>query len=596
MMKTNQTSVPKTPLAATRVAMTLSATLLVAEAQRNQNFSEERRTPGIPRMMQREHPKPMPESPPEQEETIEPPDEHRTIDGSDNNLTNPTWGEAAHPVLRLFPNAYADNTSSPAGADRPSARAVSNAVVAQEESIPNRRGASDFLWQWGQFVDHDIIETPTIDPAEPFDISVQSDDLNFPAGSTIPLNRSLYETTDGVREQLNEITAYLDGSMIYGSDEERAFALRRLDGSGKLKTSDSDHGDLLPYNDAALPNAPSESPAFFLAGDVRANEQLGLTAMHTLFVREHNHWAEQYAEKNPQAMDEEIYQFARSIVAAEIQAITYREFLPVLLGRHALRPYQGYRPKVRADISNEFGAAAYRIGHSLLSPTLQRVDARGNEAEEGHLPLAEAFFDPSHIQDHGIESILRGLAAQQCQELDEKLVDGVRNLLFGAPGSGGFDLAALNIQRGRDHGLPDYNSVRKAMGLRPLRRFRDLTRDRETQEALESVYDNVDQLDLWLAGLCARDVKHSMVGPVFQRILVDQFTRLRDGDRFYYESALPKKLVALVHQQTLAKIIRRNTEIGQELPKNVFLVEKPKRLKKDNERKERRRPGKRSRR
>ena len=88
-----------------------------------------------------------------------------------------------------------------------------------------------------------------------------------------------------------EITAFIDASNVYGSGEERAYALRTLDGTGKLKTTISEVGDLLPYNTPGLANAPAATPNFFLAGHVRANEQIALTAMHTLFVREHNHWA-----------------------------------------------------------------------------------------------------------------------------------------------------------------------------------------------------------------------------------------------------------------------------------------------------------------
>ncbi|MGJ8698285.1 MAG: peroxidase family protein [Verrucomicrobiaceae bacterium] len=569
----------------TRLAATLTASMMVAQAQQGpeqrDNDPNVRRPAGIPREMPRRDRQERQTIDPATG-TIEVPLENRSINGSGNNVANPTWGQAEHPVIRILGNDYADGANEPAGEDRPSARVISNALVAQTDSILNRKGATDFLWQWGQFVDHDIIETPTVSPAEEFDITVPTGDPWFdPSGTgeqTIPLNRSLYEEVDGVREQINAITAYIDASMVYGSDEERAFALRRLDGTGKLKTTDSEQGDLLPYNDDALANAPSSSPVFFLAGDVRANEQLGLTALHTLFVREHNHWAEQYVGMNPQAMDEEIYQFARTIVAAEIQAITYREFLPLLLGPHAIRPYQGYRDDVRADISNSFGAAAYRIGHSLLSPELQRLDADGNEVEDGHLPLASAFFNPALIEEGGIDSVLRGLAAQQCQELDEKLVDDVRNFLFGPPGSGGFDLASLNIQRGRDHGIPGYNQARQAFGLRPLRDFRQLTRDPATIEALEDTYGNVDSMDLWVAGLCANDVPESMVGEVYQRILVDQFTRLRDGDRFFYLHALPQELVRMVEEQTLSEIIRRNTNIGEELPDNVFVLGRQQRL------------------
>lgn len=504
------------------------------------------------------------------------PSEFRSINGFGNNLAHPTWGTTDQVYLRLVPASYADLIGSPSGSERPNARTISNAVCAQEQSRPNQRGASDYLWQWGQFLDHDLDETPTLDPPETFDIEIPAGDAWFdPSGSgsqTIPLNRSYYEMINGVRQQVNAITAYIDASNIYGSDEERAFALRRLDGSGLLKTSPSDRGDLLPYNTGGFDNAGGPGPSLFLAGDVRANEQAALTAMHTLFMREHNHWAREYANRNPNSTGEEIYQFARMIVAGELQAITYREFLPLLLGPEAIPPYQGYRPEVNAGISNLFATAAYRFGHSLLSPTLLRIDSTRAEVAAGHLALADAFFTPAHLEDEGIDSLLRGLAAQACQELDGQLVDDVRNFLFGPPGSGGFDLAALNMQRGRDHGLPSFTTACRELGQRPPREFRDIHPDPEVWKRLETVYGQVDRVDCWVGGLCERPVPEAMVGPMLHRVLSDQFLRLRDGDRFYYRSYLPQDLIALVEDQTLARIIRRNTRIGPELAENVFLL------------------------
>lgn len=567
-------------------AFTLTASMILAPAQvtgperatKAPRQIDQRQPASIPRAIQRTR-TPRGERQPEPGETgpITLPTEHRTVNGSGNNVTNPNWGAAEQATIRLIENSYTDGASTPAGADRPSARAISNAVVTQTESVVNSRGATDYLWQWGQFIDHDIIETPTVDPAEAFDITVPAGDVYFDpfntGSATIALNRSLYEDHSGVREQINEISAYIDGSQVYGSDDARAFALRRLDGSGKLKVTESDHGDLLPYNEAGFSNAPASTPNFFLAGDVRANEQAALTAIHTLFLREHNYWAGRYAEMNPLAMGEEIYQFGRMVVAAEIQAITYREFLPVLLGRNALPEYRGYRENVRADISNIFGAAAFRIGHSMLSPELLRLDADGNEIEAGNLSLASAFFDPSLTEEEGIAPILRGLANQECQELDAQLIDEVRNFLFGPPGAGGFDLASLNIQRGRDHGIPDYNTTRERLGLSPAQFMTDLTEVTADSDALSSVYDNPDQVDLWVGALCETDIPDSMVGETYQRILVDQFTRLRDGDRFYYESALPREMVDMIQEQTLSRIIQRNTVIGGELPENVFIKE-----------------------
>ncbi len=497
----------------------------------------------------------------------------RTFDGTDNNQKNPAWGAAEAPFLRLSPVGYEDGVGSPSGFDRPSARAISNAVVAQPGSILNAAGVSDFVWQWGQFLDHDITLTPVIDPSESFDIVVPSGDIYFdPMGLgtvVIPLERSFYTLESGVREQVNEITAYVDASNVYGSSEELAAELRLLDGTGQLKSS---AGELLPFNVNGFPNAPDSSSEFFLAGDFRANEQAALTALHTVFMREHNYWCGEISATNPHFDGDQIYERARQIVGAEMQVITYQEFLPVLLGTGALGPYQGYDPHRDAGISNVFSTASYRFGHSMLSDTLLRLDASGDPIADGHLALASSFFNPGAILDHGVEPLLRGLARQTAQEVDVYLIDGVRNFLFGPPGSGGFDLASLNIQRGRDHGLPSYNQVRIDVGLPPVASFSEVSSDFEVQSRLAAVYDDVDQIDPWVGGLAEDQRPGALVGETVFRVLRRQFRSLRAGDRFWYEVALAPELRMLVEQQTLAGIIRRNTTIENEIGDNVFLV------------------------
>jgi peroxidase len=504
------------------------------------------------------------------------PSEFRSFSGINNNRLHPSWGSADQTFIRIVPARYADGANTPIGDNLANARYLSNSMSAQQESVVNRDGASDILWQWGQFLDHDITETQTISPDEPFNIPVPKGDPWFDPLSTgeviIPLNRSFYRHENGVRQQVNAITAYIDASNVYGSDETRALALRRLDGSGKLKTTETSHGDLLPYNLPELDNAPTNSPNLFLAGDVRANEQTGLTAMHTLFVREHNYQACEYKKLNPDADGEEAYQFARIMVAAEIQAITYREFLPVLIGKKAVKKYKGYKPDTNPGIANIFATSAYRFGHSLIPPTLLRLDKNGQEIPSGHLPLADAFFDISHIEQEGIDSILRGLTRQRCQELDPLLVDPLRNFLFGPPGAGGLDLVAVNIQRGRDHGMPSYNEARRAYRLRPARKGKHISRNKNTARIIEEMYDSGEEVDLWMGCICETHTRGAMVGKLLQRILAEQFTRLRDGDRFWYESYLPDALCDIVEQQTLATIIRRNTHVGDEIQDNVFRV------------------------
>lgn len=505
-----------------------------------------------------------------------PPPAVRSIDGSGNNPNDPLMNATETKLRRAMPPGYSDGIWTMAGDERPSPREVSNAVNAQSGSVPNPTGASDIFWQWGQFLDHDIDLTDGVDPPELAPIGIPAGDPWFDPSATgteeMTFNRSVYDPDTGdepgdPRQQLNEITGWIDASNVYGSDTERAEALRTNDGTGMLLTSS---GDLLPFNTAGLPNAGGSSDTLFLAGDVRANEQVGLTAMHTLFVREHNRLARRIGADHPDWDGERIYEAARRLVGAEMQIITYEEFVPLLLGPDALRPYRGYDPSLDARIMNAFSSAAYRLGHSLLSTTLRRLDADGRTIAAGDLALRDAFFAPGEIVEHGIEPLLRGMASQVCQDLDVRVVDDVRNFLFGEPGDGGFDLASLNIQRGRDHGLPSYNDAREALGLPRLSVFEQISADPGIRQRLASVYASVDDIDLWVGGLAEDDVPGAMVGPLFFEILRTQLEALRDADRFWYRIALTPEELASVDGVRLSEIIRRNTVIGGELGRDAF--------------------------
>ncbi len=551
----------------------------------------------------------------------------RSFDGSDNNLVNSDWGKAHTQLLRLTSIAYEDGESLPRGDDGitdkqlPSPREISNTVLAQAEPIPNKAHVSDWFWQWGQFIDHDISLTKSAEPDEPFNISVPKGDPDFdPFGTgnqTIPLNRSIAEVDrQDVRQQINDITAFIDASMVYGSDAATALNLRTQDGTGKLKTSRQigiDNREIL------LPIAKEkDAPDFregvdFLAGDIRGNEQLGLISVHTLFVREHNRLANDIAgrltadladtnsevtdieklfhdfevgfvDPNPNdhltAQSEFIYQAARSVVGAEIQHITYNEFLPLMLGENGLCDYQGYNPTVNPGIANEFSTAAFRFGHTMLSPHLLRIgaDAAGEFTVE-QLSLFESFFNPDEIRENGVDTLLVGLSKQKAQEYDHQLIDDVRNLLFGPPGAGGFDLAALNIQRGRDHGLPDYLSVRQQLDL-----SQDLTDLTEAaRHSITDAYPELTDIDLWLGGISEKPVNGGIVGQTFHHIIKDQFTRLRDGDRFFYKNHIDT-LETIANGSTtitLSQVIKNNLtdgpngELVSQIANDVFRIDSP---------------------
>ncbi len=252
--------------------------------------------------------------------------------------------------------------------------------------------------------------------------------------------------------------------------------------------------------------------------------------------------------------------------------VTYQEFLPILLGPNALSPYAGYDPTVDAQVANEFSTVAYRVGHTMLASVLLRYNSGGVPNQFGNLPLRDAFFNPLRITDEGgIEGVLRGLAAKGAQEIDPFVIDDVRNFLFGPPGSGGFDLASLNIQRGRDHGIADYNSLRVAYGLPAKSSFADITPDPNLQAAFAAAYDSVDEIDAWIGALAEPHLPGSMVGELNFVIIKDQFERFRDGDRFWYQNDLSPAEQIEVESTTLADIIRRNSDITG-IADNVFVL------------------------
>ena len=487
--------------------------------------------------------------------------EYRSLDGTGNNTVNPDFGSTQEQYQRLLTSDPSRAPDTATGAALPNAREVSNAVFAQQEMTQNRKGLSDMFWVWGQFLDHDITLSTEAENGTA-NIQVPAGDPWFdPAGTgamEMPFKQSEQVLgADGQLHQVNKITSFIDGSNVYGSDAETSDRLRTHE-KGQLVMSDT---HMMPQNDQG----------HYMAGDVRANENAGLTSMHTLWVREHNRVAEQLSVAHPDWGDEQLFQEARRTVVAEMQAITYNEFLPGLLGDSALDAYRGYDATVNPGISSAFATAAYRFGHSMISPTLLRLDENGQEIAQGNLSLRDAFFQPDKVTESGIDPILRGLSSQTAQAVDTQVIDDLRNFLFGPPGAGGLDLAALNIQRGRDHQLPGYNDAREQLGLPRIESFDDPIWRDGVGERLAQIYQSPDDVDLWVAGLAEQPVGDSLLGEVSTVILKQQFEDLRDGDRFWYESQFDARTVRSLNQLTLSDIIVRNTDIDN-LAKNVMVA------------------------
>lgn len=511
----------------------------------------------------------------------------RRLDGTMNNIQpgKTEWGSADIILTRELPADYgpSDKLNALAGSSRPSPRQISNLVCDEPETVFNNRSLSAMVYVWGQFLDHDINLTPT-GSAESADIKLPADEPLFTVD--IPFNRSEVAAGTGlnnkIRQQSNLVTAWIDGSQVYGSEITRALWLRTRN-KGKMKTS---AGNLLPYNtitgeyDAAIdPNAPSmandknKTVKTFVAGDVRAAEHPALTSLHVLFVREHNKICDRlYLEG--MRNDEEIFQTARKEVGAYIQNITYNEFLPALGLNPA--PYFRYNPNVLPDIANSFATAAYRLGHTMVADDILMIDNNCAEFGPGELDLLDVFWNPSLVREYNIEYFLKGLMVHTQYETDIKVNSVLRNFLFGDPAAPvrfGLDLAAINIQRGRDHGLANYNLYRKLYTGKPATNFSDITTDAVLAGRLRSLYGNVDNIDLWVGLLSEDHLPGKSIGKTAHDMLKVQFEKLRDGDFYYFQNdpAMTERTLDKVRKTKLADLIKRNTPLTN-VQSNVFFA------------------------
>lgn len=475
------------------------------------------------------------------------PTEFRSIDGTGNNTTFSDWGSANSPLMRLGDVSYGDGISTMAGAGRPAPRQISNALGDQTAPMPNPQGLSAYFWSFGQLLDHDLDLTFT-NPSEPANMIIGAGDPDYPSGTMIPFNRSVGVGDPGnPRQQINAITSYIDASFVYGSDPTTASTLRVNDGSGRLATS---AGGLLPTNGQL---GLSGNPDLRVAGDIRVNENAGLTSLQTIFVREHNRLADAIQAANPALSGDDTYHFARELVAGQMQAITYNEFLPILLGSTSgLGGYGGYDNSVDASIANEFSGALYRFGHSMVQEEFIYLEP---DLSTTARPVFECLFEPTCIQtSEDVDGFLGGLRLQHSETLDGKIVDSLRNMLFTDFGMMGIDLMSINLQRGRDHGLPGYLDFREDIGLGSIALSAELL----------AAYGGSDDVDLLIAALMETPFGDALVGETMHWVFLDQFERLRAGDRFWYENEdnnlFDPLVIDWLNQQTLRDVILRNSD------------------------------------
>ncbi|XP_035021689.1 eosinophil peroxidase [Hippoglossus stenolepis] len=562
-------------------------------------------------------------------------DKFRTASNVCNNRKHPRWGSANTPFTRWLPAEYQDNISLPKGWDPkqkinnhllPLVRDVSNRII----STANADVESDPLYtfmvtMYGQWIDHDLTFTPhspaissfsngincdkSCERTEPcFPIKIPSGDQRFVNHSEecMPFFRSAAGCGSGntghlfgasnVRQQMNAITAVIDVGQVYGSDHTKARFLRNLSkksGLLRVNTKYKDNGrELLPFfvtgaNICATraritQNVNAEEVPCFVAGDERTNENIALTSLHTLFMREHNRLVRALAKPNPHWDGERLYQEARKIMGAYFQVLTYRDYLLHIVGpdliAKQLSTYPGYDEQVDPSISNVFATAAYRFAHLMIQPFIYRFDEKYQEHRDYPSPLLhKAFFTPWRlIFEGGLDPILRGLIGHQAKLSSQKhmMPEELRNKLFKFSSDLALDLAALNLQRGRDHGLPGYNKWRKHCGLSQPKNLTELAsvlNNTDMAKKLLDLYHTPDNIDVWMGGVAEPFVRGGRVGPLFACLIATQFQKIRQGDRLWWENngVFTDAQRASLRETSLARIICDNTGIT-EVPKRPF--------------------------
>lgn len=540
------------------------------------------------------------------------------VDGSCNNLQQPWMGKAETPYKRYLQPAYGDNLSSPrsrsvTGSELPNPRIVSRAL--SNENFLTDDTFTHMTAIFGQFLAHDITSAAVssdssgriVDcPCNNGNPSCMS--INMPSQdsamrmSCMRFTRSSaafsnFDCRLGHREQLNLLTSFIDATQVYGPNAARSRELRSFIG-GKLKTSEGfNTKSTLPQGQDGSCRDTTDRVKCFAAGDGRVNENNMLTSLHTLFLREHNRIATELAQVNPTWDDERLFQETRKILIGEMQHIVYNEWLPVIIGWNTaalfdLTPlngktyFSGYNPTINPALAGEFATAAFRFGHTLVRGQISRV-GRNQQNTSPALNLQDIIFRPVEIYNTGaggIDSILLGMISDAASKYDPNVVDTLQNHLFEVKFPDGsvsaIDLVAMNVNRGRDHGIPSYNSIREKCGLRKVTSFQDL-RDfipDDRIRILSSVYAHVDDIDLYIAGLSETPAKGALVGPTFACVLANQFKDLKRGDRFYYENgpsntAFSLDQLAEVKKSSLARILCDNVDAAQVQP-NVFIQPK----------------------
>uniref|UniRef100_A0A9L0SA70 NAD(P)H oxidase (H2O2-forming) n=1 Tax=Equus caballus TaxID=9796 RepID=A0A9L0SA70_HORSE len=491
--------------------------------------------------------------------------EVQRFDGWYNNLMEHRWGSKGSRLQRLVPASYADGVYQPLGEPHlPNPRELSNTAMrgpAGQASMRNRTVLGVFF---GYHLLSDLVsvERPGC-PAEFLNIRIPPGDPVFDPNRSgdvvLPFQRSRWDPKTGQspsnpRDLTNEVTGWLDGSAIYGSSHSWSDELRSFSGgqlaSGPDPAFPRDSKDPLFMWTAPDPATGQRgSQGLYAFGAERGNRDPFVQALGLLWFRYHNLCAQRLAREHPSWGDEELFQHARKRVIATYQNIAVYEWLPSFL-RKMLPDYAGYRPFLDPGISPEFLAASEQFFSTMVPPGVYMRNAschfqgvlNRNSSISRALRVCNSYWSREHPnlqRAEDMDALLLGMASQIAEREDNVVVEDVRDFWPGPLKFSRTDHLASCLQRGRDLGLPSYTEARAALGLPPITRWQDinpaLSRSNGTVlEAIAALYNqDLSRLELLPGGLLE---SHGDPGPLFSAIVLDQFVRLRDGDRYWFEN------------------------------------------------------------
>ncbi|CAL1295686.1 unnamed protein product [Larinioides sclopetarius] len=453
---------------------------------------------------------------------------------------------------------------------------------------------------YGQMVAHDLSRIQLL-PVERGDcclpenvdnphcirISIRPDDMFYSQFNVtcMDLKRTVFCTTYNTphREQKNMVTGMLDSSTVYGPTEEKAAAMRKYDGTGKLKSNQTENGELLPTgkDPGDLFCFPEIEPDCFIAGDPRVNHHATLSSLHTIFLREHNRIATKLKELNPFWGEELLYQEARKINSAQLQCITYREYLPALLGPSVMDQFNlsvktepegsKYNPEIRLGVSNEFSAAVFRL-HNMVASKIGALN----------LHFRNLYSNPELIRQGHMTDIVKGICKVPSDEYGHLYSQDVTDYLNQRPiNPYGKDLAAVDVQRARDHGLAPYIYFVNfcSGGKINITSFDNLAPRLMSQhhaKILKKNYATVEDVDLWAGVQMEHHLPDSELGPTTACILAKQFYISKFGDRFYFEHEEQKPSFTEDQRQSLKKCslsrLLCDNSVVKKIQKNSMLL------------------------